>query len=167
MIIEEPLFDTLRTKEQLGYDVHCTSHDTFGVIGYSITVNAQAVKNTVLYVDNRIETFVKTVSKMLKKLPEKKFNQIKIDLIKVKQCADTHLKDEVNRNWTEIMKEEYFFNRAKEEIKAIESVKAIDVRKWWDNNNLSGCSKTCRKLSVQVIFNSFIFISRRDFIKSI
>lgn len=150
MIIEEPLFDTLRTKEQLGYDVHTNFHDTLGVIGYSITVNAQADKNTVLHVDERIEEFIKTVSRMLKKMPEKKFNQIKQDLIKVKQCTDVHLKDEVDRNWYEIMNEDYLFNREKLEIQAIEITKFSDVKKWWLEHNLSCNKNKCKKLSIQV-----------------
>lgn len=150
MIIQEPLFDTLRTKEQLGYDVHCLSHETYGIMGYSITVNTQIIKNSVTHVDNRIELFIKSISKMLKKLSDKKFNQIKIDLINVKQCVDLHLKEEVERNWIEVVKDEYFFNRSKEEIKAIETIKLSDIRKWWDDYNLCGNDNNCRKLSIQV-----------------
>lgn len=150
MIIEEPLFDTLRTKEQLGYDVHCLSHDTYGIMGYSITVNTQIIKNSVTHVDNRIEIFVKRITKMLRKLTENKLNQIKLDLIKIKQCVDIHLKEEVDRNWNEVLKEEYFFNRSKEEIKAIESIKLNDIRKWWDDHNLCGNNNNCRKLCIQV-----------------
>jgi nardilysin len=39
--MSEPCFDTLRTKEQLGYDVFSMIRNTFGVIGVSITVNSQ------------------------------------------------------------------------------------------------------------------------------
>lgn len=44
MVMAEPVFDTLRTKEQLGYDVYCTNRNTFGIMGVSITVNSQADK---------------------------------------------------------------------------------------------------------------------------
>ena len=42
-IMSEPCFDTLRTKEQLGYDVFSMIRNTFGVIGVSITVNSQVI----------------------------------------------------------------------------------------------------------------------------
>lgn len=42
--MEEPLFDVLRTKEQLGYSVFNMMRYTFGVLGYSVTVNCQADK---------------------------------------------------------------------------------------------------------------------------
>ncbi len=40
-IMEEPVFDTLRTKEQLGYTVFAVFRNSFGVLGFSITICAQ------------------------------------------------------------------------------------------------------------------------------
>lgn len=42
--MEEPVFDILRTREQLGYNVYATLRNTFGVLGFSITVDFQADK---------------------------------------------------------------------------------------------------------------------------
>ena len=42
--MDEPVFDVLRTREQLGYHVYPTLHNTFGVLGFSITVDFQADK---------------------------------------------------------------------------------------------------------------------------
>lgn len=44
MLMEEPVFDALRTKEQLGYSVFSMMRYTFGVLGFSITVNTQVDK---------------------------------------------------------------------------------------------------------------------------
>ena len=41
MLMEEPCFDILRTKEQLGYSVFSMLRNTFGILGLSITVNSQ------------------------------------------------------------------------------------------------------------------------------
>ena len=35
-IMEEPVFDTLRTKEQLGYTVYNTLRNTYGILGKEI-----------------------------------------------------------------------------------------------------------------------------------
>ncbi len=43
-IMEEPVFDTLRTQEQLGYSVFSMLRNTHGILGLSITVNSQATK---------------------------------------------------------------------------------------------------------------------------
>jgi len=49
--MSEPCFDTLRTKEQLGYDVFSMIRNTYGVIGLSITVNSQvAFRRLILYI---------------------------------------------------------------------------------------------------------------------
>jgi nardilysin len=42
--MEEPVFDMLRTKEQLGYSVFSMMRYTFGVLGFSVSVNTQADK---------------------------------------------------------------------------------------------------------------------------
>merc|ERR1712150_317971 len=41
-LMEEPVFDILRTKEQLGYAVYSMLRNTYGILGVSITVNSQA-----------------------------------------------------------------------------------------------------------------------------
>jgi nardilysin len=43
-LMEEPVFDVLRTQEQLGYNVYATLRNTFGVLGFSITVDFQVDK---------------------------------------------------------------------------------------------------------------------------
>lgn len=150
MYIEEPLFDILRTKEQLGYHVYCTVRDTFGILGYSVTVNAQAGKNNTYFVDSRIETFVKHVNKQLKKLSEKKLNQIKRDLIKVKRCGDVDLEEEVGRNWGEIVNQDFVFDRDEREAIAIEELKVIDIKKFWEDYNMCGNRNKVKKLTIQV-----------------
>ncbi|XP_044259256.1 nardilysin-like [Tribolium madens] len=145
LIIQEPLFDTLRTKEQLGYDVSCSNRDTFGILGFSITVNAQATKNTTGYVDTRIEAFIQHASDLLKNMPEEAFETTKLDFIKTKRCVDVHLKEEFSRNWSEIADEDYMFDRLQQEISQVEKLTIGEVHKWWETHILNG-----RKLSIQV-----------------
>lgn len=150
--MEEPLFDVLRTKEQLGYHVYCSVTNTCGIIGFTITVNAQATKSTTEHVNERMEAFLKRLVKNVKKMADKKINKVKLDLIKVKQLVDVHLKEEVSRNWSEIYNQEFMFDRVPREIDAIESVKVSDVKK-----TLEQCTMditTVKKLSIQVGNNS-------------
>ncbi|KAJ3666562.1 hypothetical protein Zmor_001999 [Zophobas morio] len=149
LILEEPLFDTLRTKEQLGYDVQCSTRDTFGIIGFTITVHAQATKNTTAFVEQRMETFVEQAANILTSMSKESFEDIKKDFIKTKRCVDVHLKEEVNRNWTEITDEEYIFDRIKKEIEEVQKITLEDVQRWWQAHTVPG-NLNCRKLSVQV-----------------
>ena len=41
MLMEEPVFNRLRTEEQLGYTVFSTLRNTFGVLGLSVSIHAQ------------------------------------------------------------------------------------------------------------------------------
>ena len=37
-MFSEPFYDTLRTKEQLGYSVHCSTRLTHGILGFAFVV---------------------------------------------------------------------------------------------------------------------------------
>lgn len=150
MAIEEPLFDILRTKEQLGYHVYCSVRDTFGVLGYTVTVNAQASKVTAQYVDERIEEFMKHTKILLDKLKEEEFEQLKDNLIKIKQCVDVHLREEVDRNFGEITAGEYLFDRIPKEVTAIQNTGLKQVILWWGRHNLFGTQDNFRKISFQI-----------------
>lgn len=147
-MMEGPVFDVLRTKEQLGYHVYCSLTDTYGILGYTVTVNAQASKHSTDHVDKRIEAFIKKMLQSFKRMSDKEINQVKQDLIKVKQLVDVHLKDEVSRNWTEIVQQEFMFDRLPREIAMIEEIKVSEIKKWLHTYSLD--EKNARKLSIQV-----------------
>ncbi|XP_047363441.1 nardilysin-like [Vespa velutina] len=151
MIMEEPLFNQLRTQEQLGYDVSCLMRNTYGILGYSITVYTQADKHSTEHVDNRIEKFLKSFNKLLKETSEKDLETIKEALTKIKQCADIHLKEEVDRNWFEITNCDYVFDRLEKEIIAIDSIKIEELRNWIASHTING--DNLKKLSVHIIGN--------------
>ena len=87
LLMEEPVFDTLRTQEQLGYQVSMTFRNTYGVFGLSVTVNTQANKFTPDHVDQRVENFFKTfVSESIK---SETVSQAIQSLLKLKVCVNT------------------------------------------------------------------------------
>jgi len=55
-LLQEPLFDELRTKQQLGYTVSCSPHSTDGVVGFSFTV--QSATASPAAVDAALEAFL-------------------------------------------------------------------------------------------------------------
>lgn len=147
--MEEPLFNQLRTQEQLGYDVSCLLRDTYGVFGYSITVCTQADKFSVDQIDDRIEAFLKSFYEKLESMSDKDFQNHKEGLIKLKQCADIHLKEEVTRNWAEIKCGEYMFDRLTQETNEIHRISLKELRDWFKDHIFGGSN--FRKLSVQVV----------------
>ncbi|XP_046670211.1 nardilysin [Homalodisca vitripennis] len=151
MMMEEPIFDTLRTKQQLGYDVSCSLRDTFGVLGFSVTVHCQSDRNTVELVESRITQFLADFIKILKETSPEEFSEVQESLIKLKKCADIHLKEEVKRNWDEIKLETYVFDRHHKEREYIEKLTLDKVIKWFEE--VAGIHDTpkFKKLSTQVV----------------
>ncbi|CAI5526406.1 unnamed protein product [Closterium sp. Naga37s-1] len=70
-VMSEPLFDTLRTKEQLGYRVDCGTRLTHGVFGFCIRV--QSADYGPEYLQQRVDLFLKTFRDNLSALPEADF----------------------------------------------------------------------------------------------
>ena len=58
-IMEEPVFDILRTKEQLGYSVFSMLRNTHGILGISVTVNSQVSVHEI-NISNNFFTFFLT-----------------------------------------------------------------------------------------------------------
>ena len=150
MLLEEPLFNILRTREQLGYDVSALTRDTFGILGFSITVVSQYDRFSVDHVDSRIEAFLQTFMKELKRLKSPDFDEVLQSQIKLKQCTDLHLKEEVDRNWEEILNQEYIFDRKSREVDVLKDLKPSIIYKWFNAHVACGNKSNFRKLSVQV-----------------
>ncbi|KYM92380.1 Nardilysin [Atta colombica] len=151
IIMQEPLRNQLCIQEQLTNKVFCVCRDDNGILGLSITVHIEAHKCTTEYMDQRIEEFLKSFSKMLEVFPQEELNIIKETLIirKLKQCINGgFLKNEVDRNWSEIMKRQYMFDRSEKKTIAIKHVKIEELREWF-THTLNG--NDLRKLSLHVI----------------
>lgn len=67
----EPLYDELRTKQQLGYSVGCCLRDTFGVQGFSIYVLSAVQRPPALL--RSIERFLQDFARQLREWPAEKF----------------------------------------------------------------------------------------------
>lgn len=121
-----------------------------GILGFSITVVSQYDRFTVDHVDSRIEAFLQTFMKELKKLKSPDFDEVLQSLIKLKQCTDLHLKEEVDRNWEEILNQEYVFDRKSREVDVLKDLKPAMIYKWFNSHVACGNKSNFRKLSVQV-----------------
>ncbi|KAL0273801.1 UNVERIFIED_CONTAM: hypothetical protein PYX00_006388 [Menopon gallinae] len=149
MLMEEPLFDNLRTKQQIGYDVHCLLRDTFGVLAFSITIYFQSYKFNADEVDARVEAFLVDFLKTLRSMSKKELEETKKALCVIKSSADLQLNDEVKRNFSEICANEYVFDRLQKEVKVIPEIDHKEICTWFENH--IACGPNYKKLSVQVI----------------
>uniref|UniRef100_A0A3B3XWP3 Nardilysin a (N-arginine dibasic convertase) n=2 Tax=Poecilia mexicana TaxID=48701 RepID=A0A3B3XWP3_9TELE len=147
MHMEEPCFDFLRTKETLGYHVSPTCRNTSGVLGFSITVETQATKFNSELVELKIEEFLASYGKELGDLTEEAFSTQVTALVQLKECEDTHLGEEVNRNWQEVLTQQYVFDRLNKEIAALKQMSRDELLSWFQKHR----DETSRKLSVHVV----------------
>ncbi|XP_044217327.1 nardilysin-like [Thunnus albacares] len=147
MHMEEPCFDFLRTKETLGYQVYPTCRNTSGVLGFSVTVETQATKFSTEFVDAKIEEFLLSFGERLSGLSEEAFRTQVTALIKLKECEDAHLGEEVDRNWFEVVTQQYIFDRLNKEIEALKLFTQEELVSWF----LEHRNSSSRKLSVHVV----------------
>ncbi|XP_058297839.1 nardilysin isoform X2 [Hylobates moloch] len=147
MHMEEPCFDFLRTKQTLGYHVYPTCRNTSGILGFSVTVGTQATKYNSEVVDKKIEEFLSSFEEKIENLTEEAFNTQVTALIKLKECEDTHLGEEVDRNWNEVVTQQYLFDRLAHEIEALKSFSKSDLVNWFKAHRGLGS----KMLSVHVV----------------
>uniref|UniRef100_A0A4W6E5W2 Nardilysin convertase n=1 Tax=Lates calcarifer TaxID=8187 RepID=A0A4W6E5W2_LATCA len=146
MHMEEPCFDFLRTKETLGYHVYPTCRNTSGVLGFSVTVETQATKfNKIGFIST---TFPKPMYNLSHCSPKIQVTA----LVKLKECEDTHLGEEVDRNWAEVVTQQYVFDRLNREIEALKQMSRAELVSWFQEHR----GQNSRKLSVHVS-STFVF----------
>lgn len=150
-IIREPLFNALRTQEQLGYSVSCCVKRDYKMLGFVIAIESQEMKNPASLVDEKIEIFLKNFVGTLQSMSDDDFNTIKDAIIALKLSPDNDLMSEVEHNWKEVMRGRNKFERTKVEVKKMEIVSKADVIKFYEEHFVHADS--VRKLSVQVISN--------------
>lgn len=149
-IAAQPIFNTLRTKEQLCYYLSFRAHDVFDTKNYLIQINSMENKFRVDYIDARIEKFRQELVSIIEEMSDEKFEQIKRSLMKSKLTADLEIEDEVSRNWEEIRKNRYIFDRSKKEVEILETINKADLLEFY----LKLLNEENRKLSVQIIGNA-------------
>lgn len=68
------------------------------------------------HVDQRIDAFVQEFVKTVRNMGGAEVAELKETLTSMKQTIDLTLKEEVDRNWSEIVHGEYLFDRLKKQV---------------------------------------------------
>lgn len=160
-IMSEPLFYQLRTCQQLGYEVYCCVRETYGVLGFSVSVQSasHASGEIALCIDAFIhETFLE----LLGSLPEEQFANHVATLQRLKSRPDTNLTDETDRYWEEIQIRRYAFTREQELVKALGECSLAGLlqryRTWMVDEQGS------RKLRIHVIGKSSNYVPLEELV---
>ncbi|KAL8106522.1 hypothetical protein AgCh_023328 [Apium graveolens] len=100
-IVEEPLFNQLRTKEQLGYVVDCSPRVTYRILGFCFRVQSSEYNPN--HLQGRIDEFINSLGKLLNGLDNESFMNYKSGLTAKLLEKDPSLAYETNRFWGQIV----------------------------------------------------------------
>lgn len=144
-IVDEPLFNQLRTKEQLGYVVDCGPRVTYRILGFCFRV--QSSEYNPVYLQVRIDNFINGVPDLLDALDKESFENFKSGLVAKLMGKDPSLEYETNRYWNQITDRRYMFDFSEKEAEEVKKIQKDDVINWY-NTYLRKTSPKCRRLAV-------------------
>ncbi|GFQ04195.1 insulin-degrading enzyme [Phtheirospermum japonicum] len=146
-IVEEPLFNQLRTKEQLGYVVDCSPRVTYRILGFCFRV--QSSEYNPVYLQGRIDSFINGLEEMLKGLDHDTFENYKNGLTGKLLEKDPSLSYETNRFWGQIVDKRYMFDLSEKEAELLEDIQKGEIIDWY-RTYLRQPSPKCRRLAIRV-----------------
>ncbi|PON37676.1 S-ribosylhomocysteinase (LuxS) [Parasponia andersonii] len=146
-IVEEPLFNQLRTKEQLGYVVECSPRITYRVFGFCFCV--QSAEYSPIHLQERIDNFINGLEELLEGLDSNSFENYKGGLMAKLLEKDPSLSYETNRLWNQIVDKRYIFDLSKREAEELGRIQKSDVINWY-KTYLQQSSPKCRRLAIRV-----------------
>ncbi|XP_056616513.1 insulin-degrading enzyme isoform X2 [Triplophysa dalaica] len=112
-IISEPCFNTLRTKEQLGYIVFSGPRRASGVQGLRFIIQSEKAPH---YLESRVEAFLKTMEKSLEEMGDEAYEK-HIQALAIRRLdKPKKLAAECAKYWGEIISQQYNFDRDNTEV---------------------------------------------------
>ncbi|KAK0053563.1 insulin-degrading enzyme-like isoform X1 [Biomphalaria pfeifferi] len=146
-VMSEPCFDTLRTKEQLGYIVFSGVRRSKGVQGLRIIVQSNKAPQ---YVEGRIEAFIMKFEAMLENMSEVEFNKHVMALSTKRLEKPKKLLQQNMKYWSEIISNYYNFDRDQIEVAYLQKLKKDDLLAFY-KEKIAFDAPRRHKLSVHVL----------------
>ncbi|KAI0295473.1 Metalloenzyme, LuxS/M16 peptidase-like protein [Russula brevipes] len=147
-LLSEPAFDTLRTKEQLGYIVGASMWTAPGDNEVGLRVVVQSERNPV-YLEERVEAFLDHMKGVIELMTDEQFAEQKNGLERKWREVSKNLNEEVNRYWSHIDSDYLDFLRRAEDAEFLATVSKDDVLSLF-LTRVHPSSKTRSKLSIHV-----------------
>ncbi|XP_063818112.1 insulin-degrading enzyme isoform X1 [Pseudophryne corroboree] len=127
-IIAEPCFNTLRTKEQLGYIVFSGPRRANGVQGLRFIIQSEKPPH---YLESRVEAFLKTTEKSLEEMSDEAFQKHIQALALRRLDKPKKLSAEGAKYWGEIISQQYHFDRDNVEVAYLKTLVKDDIIKFF------------------------------------
>ncbi|EJD07221.1 insulin-degrading enzyme [Fomitiporia mediterranea MF3/22] len=123
-ILEEPTYDTLRTKEQLAYLIWGYMMEDVESIGWGVLIQSE---RDCKYLELRIENFITQMRRKIEDMQEGEFEEHKKALVHQWTEKLKNLGEESTRFWSEIQMGYYNFQRNEKDAELIKSITKQDV----------------------------------------
>ncbi|KAJ2784672.1 metalloprotease [Coemansia javaensis] len=130
VVMQEPFFDQLRTKEQLGYIAYSSDRKyNGGQMALRLLVQSEA---SPLYVGQRIDCFMRAFRARLAEMTQARFegyvNSLRVGLEEKLKS----LYEESSRYWTQITTGRYEFDRTARSLATLATLERADLLAFWD-----------------------------------
>jgi insulysin len=109
-IADEPCYDQLRTKEQLGYVVFSGVTLNLHRVGFRVLVQSEKSPE---YLEGRIESFLEQFERQIDEMDEAKFEKHKSSVISRLKETSKNMREEFDRVWSNISSEYFDFDSGK------------------------------------------------------
>ncbi|XP_054654801.1 insulin-degrading enzyme isoform X2 [Dunckerocampus dactyliophorus] len=146
-IISEPCFNTLRTKEQLGYIVFSGPRRANGVQGLRFIIQSEKAPH---YLESRIEAFLCTMERSVEEMSDEAF-QKHIQALAIRRLdKPKKLSAECAKYWGEIISQQYHFDRDNVEVAHLKTLTKDDIMQFY-RERLTLTAPKRHKVSVHVL----------------
>eukprot|EP01084_Bolivina_argentea_P304873 526609_1 len=149
-MIDAPCFDSLRTKQQLGYIVFSFADFYKGFMSFRILIQSNCANPNKL--NCRIEAFLNSFAQFLVEMEDATFELNKKSLINNLLEASKTVYEQNSKYWSEISKARYQFERRQNIANEVEKVSKSDVIKFY-HDFIEGNAAQKSKLTVQCYGN--------------
>lgn len=146
-MLHEPVFDQLRTKEQLGYLVHSGTRPGRTTYGFRFIIQSE---RTCEYLESRIDSFLTAYAVTLAEMSDSEFESHKRSVINKRLEKLKNLDQETARHWAHISSEYFDFDSAEEDAAHIKMLTKSDMVDFYAAHMIP-TSPTRSKLAVYLI----------------
>lgn len=144
---DEPSFDQLRTKEQLGYVVWSGVRPAATTMGYRVLIQSERNPE---YLETRVNAFLLKFKKDLETMSTEEFEGHKRSLISKRLEKLKNLDSETGRLWGYISGEYFNFYQVEKDVAAIRPLSKDDMKQFF-STYIDPESATRAKLSVHLV----------------
>ena len=144
-VLQEPCYDTLRTKEQLGYSVHSGLRLTHGMLGFAVVVVSG--ERGPAHLEARIHAFLASQVDAIAGMREEEFAGHRAAVLAAKLLKHRSMVEEADAHWAAVTSRRYDFDARAREVEALESITRDEVLEFYKRH----VAAPDRELSVHVV----------------